>query len=67
MLVLEVSGIDKGIRRLSELNVLLSISLTVAVLGGRRHRLPAQCLVMNVGDYWTHLPGMRQSPESAEI
>jgi len=53
-----VSGIDKGIRRLSELNVLLSIGLMLFVLLADDTGFLLNALVMNVGDYLTHLPGM---------
>lgn len=53
-----VSGIDKGIRRLSELNVLLSLGLMVFVLLADETGFLLNAMVMNVGDYLTHLPGM---------
>lgn len=53
-----VSGIDKGIRRLSELNVLLSLSLMVFVLLADDTGFLLNAMVMNVGDYLTQLPGM---------
>ncbi len=53
-----VSGIDKGIRRLSELNVLLSLGLMIFVLLADDPGFLLNALVMNVGDYLTHLPGM---------
>ncbi|HSX69019.1 choline BCCT transporter BetT [Nocardioides sp.] len=53
-----VSGLDKGIRRLSELNVLLSLGLMLFVLLADDTGFLLNALVMNVGDYLTHLPGM---------
>ncbi|HWM04400.1 MAG TPA: choline BCCT transporter BetT [Actinophytocola sp.] len=53
-----VSGVDKGIRRLSELNVLLSLSLMLFVLVAGQTSFLLNSLVMNVGDYLTKLPGL---------
>jgi choline/glycine/proline betaine transport protein len=53
-----VSGVDKGIRRLSELNVLLSVSLMLFVLIAGQTSFLLNSLVMNVGDYLTKLPGL---------
>jgi hypothetical protein len=52
-----LSGVEKGIRRLSELNVLLAIVLLVwiAVTGNTRRVLDG--LVMNVGDFISTFPG----------
>lgn len=53
-----VSGVDKGIRRLSELNVVLAIVLMLWVLfTGRTHEL-LNALVQNVGDVFSRFPGM---------
>lgn len=53
-----VSGVDKGIRRLSELNVFLAIFLMLWVLfsGNTAHLLSA--LVQNTGDFVSRFPGM---------
>ena len=53
-----VSGVDKGIRRISELNVLLSLALMLFVLFSGQTAFLLNSLVMNVGDYLSHLPGM---------
>ncbi|MCO2181327.1 BCCT family transporter [Pseudomonas aeruginosa] len=52
-----VSGGDKGIRILSDINMLLACSLLLFVLfaGPTQHLL--NTLVQNVGDYLGHLPG----------
>ncbi|EOT7483348.1 choline BCCT transporter BetT [Pseudomonas aeruginosa] len=52
-----VSGVDKGIRILSDINMLLACSLLLFVLfaGPTQHLL--NTLVQNVGDYLDHLPG----------
>ncbi|HCW0413146.1 TPA: choline BCCT transporter BetT [Pseudomonas aeruginosa] len=52
-----VSGVDKGIRILSDINMLLACSLLLFVLfAGPTQRL-LNTLVQNVGDYLGHLPG----------
>ncbi len=53
-----VSGVDKGIKRLSQLNVLLAIGLAawVLVTGSTSYLLNA--LVENVGDFVRLFPGM---------
>ena len=53
-----VSGVDKGIRRLSELNVILAIVLVLWVLfsGQTAHMLDA--LVQNIGDFFSRFPSM---------
>lgn len=53
-----VSGVDKGIRRISELNVLLSLALMVYVLATGQTAFLLNSLVMNIGDYMSHLPGL---------
>ncbi|EPH0527748.1 choline BCCT transporter BetT [Pseudomonas aeruginosa] len=52
-----ISGVDKGIRILSDINMLLACSLLLFVLfaGPTQHLL--NTLVQNVGDYLGHLPG----------
>lgn len=53
-----VSGVDKGIRRLSELNVLLAVGLLLWILvTGKTAELLSQ-LVQNVGDFFSRFPGM---------
>ena len=53
-----VSGVDKGIRRLSELNVLLAVTLMLWILfTGRTHEL-LNALVQNIGDFFSRFPGM---------
>ncbi|MCH2558605.1 MAG: choline BCCT transporter BetT [Alcanivorax sp.] len=46
-----VTGVDKGIRRLSEFNILLAIVLMMFVLIAGDTRFLLDALVMNVGDY----------------
>src|SRR5699024_1831489 len=56
-----VSGVDKGIRRLSELNVLMALVLMLWVLfSGQTHHL-LNALVQNVGDFFSRFPGMMMS------
>ena len=56
-IVSTVSGVDKGIRRLSELNVLLAIALMLWVLfSGQTHQL-LNALVQNIGDFFSRFPG----------
>ena len=53
-----VSGVDKGIRRLSELNVLMALVLMLWVLfSGQTHHL-LNALVQNIGDFFSRFPGM---------
>jgi choline/glycine/proline betaine transport protein len=53
-----VSGVDKGIRRLSELNVILAIVLMLWVLfSGQTHEL-LNALVQNIGDFFSGFPSM---------
>jgi choline/glycine/proline betaine transport protein len=53
-----VSGLDRGIRRLSELNVLLSIGLMLFVLVAGNPSFLLNGIVMNIGDYVSSLPGL---------
>ena len=53
-----VSGVEKGIQRLSQLNVLLAIALMAYVTGVHGPVFVLESLVMNVGDYLSRLPGM---------
>ncbi|MFC7376415.1 MULTISPECIES: choline BCCT transporter BetT [unclassified Brachybacterium] len=53
-----VSGVDKGIRRLAELNVYLAIALMLWVLiTGETHQL-LNALVQNIGDFFSRFPSM---------
>ncbi|MBP1324869.1 choline/glycine/proline betaine transport protein [Leucobacter exalbidus] len=53
-----VSGVEKGIRRLSEANVILAIALLVWILITGETRRLLEGLVMNVGDFMTGFSGM---------
>lgn len=53
-----VSGVDKGIKRLSEINVLLAVALMVYVVVTGRTAFLFDGLVMNIGDYVSSFPGM---------
>jgi choline/glycine/proline betaine transport protein len=53
-----VSGVDKGIRRLSELNVILGVLLMLWVLFTGRTNELLNSLVQNVGDFFSQLPSM---------
>lgn len=53
-----VTGVEKGIRRLSEANVVLAIVLIVWILVTGDTRLLLEGLVMNVGDFVSQFPGM---------
>lgn len=52
------SGVDKGIRRLSELNVLLAVLLMAYVLVMDRTDFLLNALVTNVGDYASRFVGL---------
>ena len=53
-----VTGVDKGIRRLSELNVILAIGLMIwVVVSGNTAQLLNQ-LVQNIGDFFSRFPSM---------
>lgn len=52
-----VSGVDKGIRILSDINMLLACSLLLFVLFASPTQHLLNTLVQNVGDYLGHLPG----------
>ncbi|GAA2026206.1 choline BCCT transporter BetT [Yaniella flava] len=53
-----ITGVDKGIRRLSELNVILAVGLMLWVLfSGDTPRLMNQ-LVQNIGDFFSRFPSM---------
>ncbi|MDA2805070.1 choline BCCT transporter BetT [Nocardiopsis suaedae] len=53
-----VAGVDKGIRRLSELNVLLAIVLMLYVMFAGRPVWLLNTLILNIGDYVSRLPGI---------
>lgn len=53
-----VSGVDKGIRRLSEINVGLAITLMLYILITGRTAFLFDALVMNVGEYVSKFPSM---------
>ncbi|WP_295629231.1 choline BCCT transporter BetT [uncultured Corynebacterium sp.] len=53
-----VSGVDKGIRRLSELNVGLAIGLMLYILVTGRTAFLFDALVMNIGEYVSKFPSM---------
>ncbi|WP_207782167.1 choline BCCT transporter BetT [Phytoactinopolyspora limicola] len=53
-----VAGVDKGIRRLSELNVVLAIGLMIYVAIYEDPIELLNGLVMNIGDYASRFPGM---------
>ncbi len=53
-----VSGVDKGIRRLSEINVGLAIALMLYITFTGRTSFLMDALVMNVGEYVSKFPGL---------
>ncbi len=53
-----VSGVDKGIKIISQLNVLLAIGLALFVLVTGRTAYLLNALVLNVGDFVRLFPGM---------
>ncbi|WP_459611515.1 choline BCCT transporter BetT [Corynebacterium urogenitale] len=53
-----VSGVDKGIKLLSEINVFLAIGLMVWVVAAGKTAFLFDALVMNIGDYISRFPGM---------
>jgi choline/glycine/proline betaine transport protein len=53
-----VSGVDRGIRRLSELNVLLALALTIWVLVAGKTTYLLDALVLNIGDFVRLFPDM---------
>ncbi|MGB5951801.1 MAG: choline BCCT transporter BetT [Ornithinimicrobium sp.] len=52
------TGVDKGIRLLSQMNVLLAIGLAVWVLVAGQTAFLLNAIVMNVGDFVTSFPGL---------
>lgn len=53
-----VSGVDKGIRRLSELNVILALGLMFWILVTGRTAELLGAFVQNIGDFISRFPGM---------
>lgn len=53
-----VSGVDRGIKLLSELNVLLAVGLTVWVLIAGKTEFLLNALVLSIGDFVRLFPGM---------
>ncbi len=53
-----LTGVEKGIRRLSELNVLLAIALMLFVLLGGKTRFLLDGIITNVGDTLSRFPSM---------
>ncbi|MUL43225.1 BCCT family transporter [Streptomonospora sp. PA3] len=51
-----VAGVDRGIRRLSELNVVLAIVLMVYVLFAEDPIFLLNALILNIGDYISRFP-----------
>lgn len=53
-----VSGVQRGVRRLSELNVVLALLLVLFLVITGKTTFLLDALVMNLGDYAAKLPGM---------
>ncbi|QNQ89583.1 BCCT family transporter [Corynebacterium poyangense] len=53
-----VSGVERGIRRLSEINVLLAIGLMLFILITGRTAFLFDALIMNIGEYLSSFPSM---------
>ena len=53
-----ISGVDKGIKRLSQLNVLLAIGLALFILVTGRTVFLLNALVVNLGDYVSSFGGL---------
>lgn len=53
-----VSGVGKGIRRLSELNVILAVVLALWILVTGKTQFFLNALILNVGDFVRLFPGM---------
>ncbi|MCP2264964.1 choline BCCT transporter BetT [Promicromonospora thailandica] len=53
-----VSGVARGVRRLSELNVVLALLLVLFLVVTGSTTFLFDALVMNLGDYLSRLPGM---------
>ncbi|HKJ12124.1 MAG TPA: choline BCCT transporter BetT [Ornithinimicrobium sp.] len=52
------TGVDKGIRLLSQINVLLAIGLAAWILVAGQTAFLLNAIVMNVGDFVTSFPGL---------
>ncbi len=52
------TGVDKGIRLLSQINVLMAIGLALWVLVLGKTAFLLEAIVMNVGDFVTRFPGL---------
>lgn len=57
-IVSTVSGVDRGIRRLSELNVILAVVLMLWVLFTGKTTDLLNALVQNIGDFFSRFPSM---------
>ncbi|WP_159944525.1 MULTISPECIES: choline BCCT transporter BetT [unclassified Nocardiopsis] len=53
-----VAGVDRGIRRLSELNVILAIVLMLYVMIAENPAQLLNALILNIGDYVSRFPSM---------
>ncbi|MGP9502846.1 choline BCCT transporter BetT [Specibacter sp. AOP5-B1-6] len=53
-----LTGVEKGIRRLSELNVILCIALMLFVLFAGKTRYLLDGIILNIGDTISRFPGM---------
>lgn len=53
-----LTGVEKGIRRLSELNVILCIALMLFVLFAGQTRYLLDGIILNIGDSISRFPGM---------
>jgi len=53
-----VSGVDRGIRRLSELNFFLAIAIMLWVLIAGKTTMLIDAIVMNIGDFISRFPAM---------
>lgn len=53
-----VSGVDRGIRRLSEINFLLAVGLMLYVLLSGKSTMLIDATVMNLGQFISHFPEM---------
>jgi len=53
-----VSGIDRGIKRLSQLNVLLAIGLALFILLAGKTVFLLNAIVLNIGDFVSGFPGL---------
>ena len=53
-----VSGVDKGIKRLSQLNVILALALALFIVVTGRTQFLLNAIVQNIGDFVSKFPGM---------